>query len=201
MRTYRCSRKTGLAIIGLILGVAGHAHTYSAVTHDTLTTIAVHHFNLLVRGTKVDALRPEQVAATIHGSRHEDEMLILRRIANWHFYDPEKQAEKRFIFIRTQLHTRFRELSQLLSAKPAPKDSYELLGRIIHYLQDVTVPAHVVPVFHPRYFVVNDRFDKYPVDTLGCSLVFTPPFSRLWSVGGTSSRKHPIVSIERGLVG
>ena len=35
----------------------------------------------------------------------------------------------------------------------------------------------------------------------GCSLVFTPPFSRLWSVGGTSSRKHPIVSIERGLVG
>ena len=41
----------------------------------------------------------------------------------------------------------------------------------------------------------------YNKDIFGCSLVFTPPFSRLWSVGGTSSRKHPIVSIERGLVG
>ena len=49
---------------------------------------------------------------------------------------------------------------------------------------------------------VDGRFDVTGWElNYGCSLVFTPPFSRLWSVGGTSSRKHPIVSIERGLVG
>ena len=57
-----------------------------------------------------------------------------------------------------------------------------------HYLSQARL---YTPDFSPDLIQVN----------YGCSLVFTPPFSRLWSVGGTSSRKHPIVSIERGLVG
>ena len=45
-------------------------------------------------------------------------------------------------------------------------DQYSDLGSIVNYLQIVTSPAHVVPVYFTRWwrFSLSDRFDGYPID-------------------------------------
>jgi hypothetical protein len=42
-----------------------------------------------------------------------------------------------------------------------PHEVYAALGATMHYLQDMFVPSHVVPVFHPRPWFQRDAFDSY----------------------------------------
>lgn len=91
------------------------------------------------------------------GNISEDRRLLLKR-KNWHFYDPTNTYH-----IEESLNRRFGELINHLKALVKEgKDTlamYKTLGAITHYLQDMAVPPHVVPVYHSG----NDAFDDYKV--------------------------------------
>lgn len=92
----------------------------------------------------------------------EEDSKYLRKRKNWHFYDPT------FTFhLEESLNRRFKELIVTLNKQINDKADivviYKTLGGITHYLQDMAVPPHVVPVYHGG----SDAFDEYKISKKG----------------------------------
>src|SRR4029434_1052673 len=71
--------------------------------------------------------------------------------------------------VDTRMHHHFNDLSRELTDEPpetSEADAYAELGRVISYLQDMTSPAHVVPVFYNRWWrlSMSDSFNGYRVN-------------------------------------
>ncbi len=51
-----------------------------------------------------------------------------------------------------------------------PVEVYRAAGALLHYLQDLTVPAHALPIFHPVPLWHGDELDGYEVSATHCKL-------------------------------
>lgn len=97
----------------------------------------------------------------------EDVTPIVERATNWHFYDvfhdTDKALKSPFFFMNPSLHDIFNNRVKALDyvdSKDAnieiDYDAYlnetkeQISGRIIHYIQDMGVPAHVAPIYHSK---------------------------------------------------
>ena len=99
------------------------------------------------------------------GSRSEDQ-ISPQRIWNWHFYGEEEDnyrswfgANKTSLKRVKSLVARLADTSQTLSNHPQDTDlvmkKAVLVGRLLHHIQDMSCPPHVVPVYH----VSKDRYE------------------------------------------
>jgi hypothetical protein len=72
---------------------------------------------------------------------------LTRRIGNWHFYNPDR-AEISRVGLVEQSHQRlWRDLKDGMSLS-AGRNALLFLGGLIHLVEDVSVPAHAIPVYH-----------------------------------------------------
>lgn len=79
---------------------------------------------------------------------------LYQRITNWHFYNRNQRLEP-FWFANRNLDVIFaRRVAALdiLLAQPDadPVEVYEQAGRVLHYIQDMSVPGHVLPAYHAK---------------------------------------------------
>jgi hypothetical protein len=111
----------------------------------------------------------------IDGSKYADSRPLLDRIKNWHFYRSNDQIED-IVDFRAFFHTikpnptsekilatRIEEFKDDLSARKE-NDMFDSVGRIIHHIQDMSTPTHVVPVFHGKTGIsskIPDSFEVY----------------------------------------
>ncbi len=187
----KLSKTAYTLIAGGFLALPSAAFAYNAEPHEILSDIAVHHFNTCATtlgpssglkalegvGKEISDTEPDQESALalIEGSSAEDEVDWRKRVEIWHFYDPTRRLgdlsiTKGRAFVReTTLHERFNELEIFTRQKMGIHgiDSaylYRSLGRMVHYIQDVSVPAHIVPVFHPTPKYGKDKLDGYDID-------------------------------------
>ncbi|QUE91514.1 hypothetical protein [Pseudomonas sp. SCA2728.1_7] len=112
---------------------------------------------------------PEQLAeASAAGTDAEDSNLLTLplRATNWHFYNRNKKLEP-FWFANRSLDVifskRIEKLNELLAEPDAdPVAVYEQAGRVLHYIQDMSVPGHVVPAYHAKLPGNDpDPFDEF----------------------------------------
>ncbi len=112
---------------------------------------------------------PEQLAeAFATGTDAEDSNLLTlpQRATNWHFYNRDKKLEP-FWFANRSLDVifskRIEKLNTLLVEPDAdPVEVYEQAGRVLHYIQDMSVPGHVVPAYHAKLPGNHaDPFDEF----------------------------------------
>jgi hypothetical protein len=93
------------------------------------------------------------------------------RGTNWHFYNRGNQYEvdiaspvvKVLDRVFTARITDFdRTIGKIVDASDH-KNIYNKAGRVLHYIQDMSVPSHVVPVFHYKFLGagVIDKVDGY----------------------------------------
>lgn len=77
----------------------------------------------------------------------EDVFFLTWRTINWHFYNPDLTAYSRKGAVE-QSHQRLWE--GLIEGYASNSGKYKqfFLGGIAHLLEDITVPAHVAPVYH-----------------------------------------------------
>jgi hypothetical protein len=105
------------------------------------------------------------------GAADEDEIDSVSRATNWHFYNRYRAVPNRW-WARTTLDSIFEVRIEELRAALAdrPRDSarvYYLAGRVLHYIQDMSVPAHVAPIYHFKLRLLfveigeSDPFDGY----------------------------------------
>ena len=163
------ARVAGCGLLVLML-LSGGAQAYPEATLQTLTFTAAKAFNRCVEGTATPRLSALQVRNLVLGNVAEGEAGVLRQATRWGYYDrAEGEEDRRWLWlVSTRLHDRFEDRAAKVLMQDGVRATlrYEDLGSVLHYLQRVTIPANVVPIFHPRpwRWPSGDRFTDYPVD-------------------------------------
>ena len=147
----------------LVMIVAGGTTlAYEGRAHQQLTFIAAMQFNQCVSELEVPRLTALQVRYVARA-----EWRFSRKVARWPYYDGRDADRKRLLwFIQTRLHEHFDAAVAKMAAADDLSSKYANLGVIVNLIQDMTSPAHVVPVFTTRWwrFSFADRFNTYDVD-------------------------------------
>lgn len=89
------------------------------------------------------------------------------RMFRWNYIDvSQNDSDPVWGMFDTRFNSRFHELTGLLVAESQQRERLEALGSLLSYIQDVSTPSRVVPVYTGRWwsFSLQDRFDRYPVD-------------------------------------
>ena len=95
---------------------------------------------------------PTEVNSLVAGNVSEDFNLAVKWLKNSHYYHPDKWVRTLY---RDDAGYRVQYLTEKLLAGRQPQ--LRLLGKIIHFVQDVTSPTHVVPIVHN----LSDGFEKF----------------------------------------
>jgi len=183
--------KVIISSLGFILLMTGHSFGFGVGNHENLTKLAVEQYNRC-QSTKDKKVTEADEGFIVAGNLGEDNQPVLDRAKLWHFYKHERELDEAGSkgmpqFLRDKVEaTSFNayfdqmvdgELNGLLQKEPQNSGFiYKKLGQTIHYIQDVSVPAHVIPIFHPvfssSHLPKGDTFDKFDVDIstkdLGC---------------------------------
>lgn len=121
--------------------------------------------------------------------QHDDVLRLSKRLLHWHFYHPDRQALAKVGWIDQSMQGLWQQLNLGWAANAALHDKLLFVGGLAHLVEDLTVPAHVVPVYHgptavylegPRrlralvdYYLearpdtgllIDDPIDSWPVD-------------------------------------
>jgi hypothetical protein len=161
------------AIFFLVLAVASPAQAYELSDHKRITVQAVEELNACFPGL----ISETQKTALWTSDLEEDVDLIQKDLLYSHFFNPYKHLQMR----RYDSLVRVVRLQEAIARDQAVGDHEDLalfihLGHLVHHLQDVSVPPHVVPVMH----WINDGFEKYDFkgdisSGLSCADLLTQP--------------------------
>jgi hypothetical protein len=178
-------KRRGRLILGLCcLVLASGAQGYNDEIHQQLTFMAARQFNRCVEGTPVPMLKPLDVRYIVKANLREQNLNFFARMGRWHFYD-EEQRERRVVwFIETRLHERFNDKVAELDAAEDPTVQYAALGSLLNFIQGMTSPAQVVPIYHPRWWRwgASDKFNHFDVDPDGVQKLLDTSCSSLFAM-------------------
>lgn len=75
---------------------------------------------------------------------------LKKRLTNWHFYNPNKTSEAvtRRSFVEQSQRRLWQRAKHGFESMSEAEGKALFLGALIHFVEDVSVPAHVVPVYH-----------------------------------------------------
>ena len=142
---------------------------YEPPLHQQFTFIAAQHLNRCLEGAALPRLTPLQVRYIAKSDVAQAQGSWLRAPFRWGYYDRAAQEQRKLLWlIDTRMHDHFEQLEGDLSQAREMGDQYSDLG----YLQNMTSPAHVVPVYFTRWwrFSLSDRFDSYPINEAAVDL-------------------------------
>ena len=145
----------------------GPALAYEPEIHQKLTFLAAKQFNRCVTDTDLPGLNALQVRIVAKANARQADLNFFVRIFRWNYYDRSGVGDRDILWvIDTRFHEHFDQLLRRVAAAADAHDRYQNVGRIIGYIQDVSSPAHAVPVYASRWWRLStkDRFDRYPVD-------------------------------------
>jgi len=143
------------------------AAAYEGSLHQQFTFSAARYLNRCLEGTSIAPLAPLDVRYVARANVAEADTGWFGWMYRSDFYDRAGQAEKTWMWVLdSRVHDRFRDSVRDLNRAAAARERYTALGRILNALQNMTSPAHVVPVYFARWWRLNisDRFDGYPID-------------------------------------
>lgn len=148
------------------VGTAESALAYDGDAHQQLMFLAARQYNECVMATPERRLSALQVRYAARAAVSQAEANFIRRMFRWGFYERDEQSPKSTLWVvETRMHEHFNSLTSQLAKATSDADQFKIAGRIAAYVQDVTSPVRVVPVYTARFWRLNttDRFDKYDV--------------------------------------
>lgn len=141
-----------------------------ASVHETLTTIAIDHC-----GDTLSNAMQTFSKEILRGVVAEDNATP-ERAFNWHFYrSNEKIPLKCCFFCKTTSKDIFyKRIKKMDEYEKDDKRRYKNLGRILHHIQDMSTPSHVIPIYHGLW--IKDHFETFMekqsnTDSLGKNVV------------------------------
>jgi len=157
------------------------AFAFKGDYHEDMTDIALGYYKTCQQAYPNQLMKIDMdngsILAAASGDIDRFSLLHLRRslsrLWNWHFYDaglddadnPHASIKPNWAKINRSLHRIFVEKVILASQRIALRDQdfFVLSGEVLHFIQDMAVPAHVVPIYHDIF--KSDDFDHYVFDT------------------------------------
>ena len=155
-----------IVAIGLLFGKVASSYAYSPhKVHKHLTELSLAIYNRC-RGGDSKYRDFEIRESIILGNIAMDEgkkafrgrsrklphanrsMARAKRLINWHFYNPSLEHLSKQGWV-DKSHTRlWKMLNREFTKSKNKGDKATVLGGILHLVEDLTVPAHVIPVYH-----------------------------------------------------
>lgn len=152
----------------LFFWMTGWVQAYEPHLHEQLSVEAVRQYQECFSDDKLLARYKSEF---IKYSKLEDNVIHNpNRAREWHFFSIKGDLGYIGQGVKVSLNSRFAELQQNLVKFLKQPDLtefeylkiYETLGRLSHYVQDVTVPANVIPIYH--WIGKKDKFSNYAFD-------------------------------------
>ena len=140
---------------------------YEGDIHQRLTFIAAKQFNECMQDESGQRFSALDTRYLVKANLAQADGNVFSRIFRWNYYNRDDQTSRTFMgVLDTRFHNRFKELIGRLDGSRTRHRELQTLGRIINFIQDVTSPAHVVPVYTGRWwrFSPSDRFDRFAID-------------------------------------
>lgn len=159
---FRVRRHSVFGLLALLACTSAHAiekTLHPRITQQAIDQLAACFPNDVDSHAALDFVAPKAALIVSLYSGLEDESPRLDRARNWHFYDAFRDTDQRMrsrygpLNVHASLHRIFaRRLNDLQAAVDAQdiEAVYRLSGRVIHYIQDMAVPAHVAPIYHAK---------------------------------------------------
>ena len=148
-----------LAIFGSL-----SASAYEGRVHQQLTFIAARQFNNCAHeNPQLDRFSALDTRHIVRANVAQAEASVFARMFRWNYYNRKDQTNRTSLgVIDTRFHTHFETLVDDTRWSGDRQKRLRNLGRIINYIQNVTSPSRVVPVYSSRWwrFSVGDRFDR-----------------------------------------
>jgi hypothetical protein len=168
-----------------LVGFPIYSLAYLPAEHDSVLMTALNDVEIcsssLILDSEKDTLRM--------GNRSEDTNYFRKALRFSHFFNPFKAIKPTWAMInRSTSDVRVESLvEQILSRKARWDDlkNSENLGIIIHHIQDMAVPLHVIPVNHPLpSHGFRESFESYKSrgQALGALKAEAPDCNRLSTI-------------------
>lgn len=154
-------------LVAMLLFLSPPALGYESAVHQAFTFLAAKQFNRCIENTPVAPLTPLQVRYIARSNVAQSDVNPFVRMFRWNYYDRSEEAERSALWlIDTRFHGQFNERVRRLERAEDDVAAYKEFGRIVSFLQQVTSPPRVVPVYTGRFWRLSfsDRFDSFPVD-------------------------------------
>ncbi len=156
-----------VAGLGLVLAgcLAASVVAYESAIHQKLTFLAAKQLNRCLVDSGVPAMNALQVRMVAKANARQAEANLFVRIVRWSYYDRSGVEDRELLWVvDTRMHEHFNQ--QVSRLADAAADAYRHVGRILNHVQDVTSPAHAVPVYTGRWWRLSwrDRFDSFSID-------------------------------------
>ena len=158
--------------------------------HKRLTEVAI-----ALCGERLSSEMRSFASEIAKGSVYEDNV-SLERLFNWHFYrSADSTIPRRFYgFMRpTSEHILLKHIQKMLRHGKKERERYEQLGRVLHHIQDMSTPSHVLAIYHdPATIDQFEAFVEVHLDTIAGDGTIVPINSE--SDGGLAGIYHRYVT-------
>ncbi len=124
-----------------------------ACVHKMLTAIALQRC-----GDKLSKTISKFASEILRGVEDEDDIRP-ERMLNWHFYRSNEKIKGKKLIKYTSEDIFAKRITNMKKHKKDDKKRYNNLGRILHHIQDMSTPAHVIPIYHGPSFSLKDKFN------------------------------------------
>jgi len=151
----------------LMLLLAGWAGAYPSAVHQELTFLAARQLNHCLDALGEPPLTALEVRYVARANAKMADRSTFARMFRWNYYGaPGTSGDVLWGLFDTRFADHFDELEEALASQQSEVRRLKTIGRLVFYLQRVTTPQRVVPVFSNRFWRLSlaDRFDQYPVD-------------------------------------
>jgi hypothetical protein len=146
------------------------AIAYESDIHQQLTFVAAKQFSRCAQESdNIEHLSALDTRYVVRANVAQADSNVFTRMFRWNYYNRADEGNRTAVWlIDTRFHGHFDGLSATLADEDKRQQRLRTFGRILSYVQDVTSPAHVVPVFTTRWWRLSfgDRFDRFPVDAV-----------------------------------
>ncbi|MEM9620063.1 MAG: hypothetical protein AAF993_00345 [Pseudomonadota bacterium] len=155
------------AVVGTLVCIP-RVVAYEPALHQQLTFIAARQYNRCAQDDPgLERLSALDTRYIVKANVAQADANVFVRMFRWNYYNRKDQSNRStWGVIDTRFHDRFDNFTTAMNSDEERQRKLRNLGRIVNYLQDVTSPAQVVPVYTGRWwrFSLGDRFNRFPVD-------------------------------------
>ena len=151
----------------LALALASGVAAYESPIHQKLTFLAAKQLNRCLADGAIPPVNALQVRMIARANARQAENNLFVRMMRWNYYDRSGADDRDILWlIDTRFHQHFTAQVRALAGTDGGAEAFQRLGRIVNYAQDVTSPAHAVPVYTARWWRLSlkDRFGGFPID-------------------------------------
>lgn len=164
----------------------GQVVAYAPGAHKAMLQSAQEDYNFCIEtlNLPLKKLTPDGLSKIIFANMWEDNPV--RKIKDWHFYHPTKDLGKGFF---GKGHAHFGERYKEADNKKSKRQLLKSVGIKSHYLQDVTNPAHVAPIYHTW----GDAYDFYDFKSVWPAKITKDKCEKLYKSSQTQKSSFDLV--------